>query len=488
VALREEYFSGPTIRSWVYYRTQRLMTEPSLGGADHSSAVRNQPKSGEPPPRALPAIRAHFQMRRNPLQFMLDAVRRYGDIVRIDVGLQRAYLLARPDFIKFVLQDHRHNFSRGPTARWLKGVWGQGLLVSDGELWERQRKLVQPVFQHKRLAAISGMITDETQRIMDSWVQAADLGKPFNVATEMRQLTTRTLLRALFGTQSEEDRRVLSQCGAVLLGDVNDRMSSMAPSIYDRLVPRTILRLRALRSVDKLVHRIIADRRPAAEDQGDMLSMLLLARDKESGQGMGERQVRDEVMTLLLAGFESTSNALSWTWYLLSQNPQVECRLKTELDEVLAGRTPALEDLRRLTYTKMVLEESLRLYPPGYKFTRQALADDEIGGYAIPARSLVIISPWVTHRSNFWPDPEAFDPERFSPGRAETRPRFAYFPFGGGVRSCVGSEFAMMEAQLILATVAQRYRLNLADGYRVEPRAALTLQPRDGVMVVANRR
>jgi cytochrome P450 len=203
---------------------------------------------------------------------------------------------------------------------------------------------------------------------------------------------------------------------------------------------------------------------------------------------MGDRQIRDEVMTLLLAGFESTSNALSWTWYLLAKNPGVERRLQAELDEVLAGRMPTFADLLRLTYTKMVMEESLRLYPPAYKFTRQAIEDDEIGGYAIPAGSLVIMSPWVTHRSHFWPNAEAFEPERFSPDRVQERPRFAYFPFGGGQRSCMGAEFAMMEARLVLAMVAQRYRLSLVDGHHVEPRAALTLQPRNGVSVVADRR
>jgi cytochrome P450 len=432
-------------------------------------------------------MRAHVQMRRNPLQFMLDTVRRYGDIVRIDLGFHRAYLLARPDFIKYVLQDHRKNFSRGPAPRWLKTVWGEGLVVSDGESWERQRKLVQPAFHHGRLAAISSSITDETRRMLDSWKHAADLGESFDVTVEMRKLTTRTLLQALFGRQSDEDRKAMSQYAAVLLGDVNDRMSSIAPSFYDRLVPRMLRRLTALRSLDTLVYRIIAERRRDVEDRGDMLSMLLLAEDKESGQRMGDRQARDQVMTLLLAGFESTANALSWTWYLLSKNRRVERRLKAELDEVLAGRTPAFEDLSRLTYTRMVIEESLRLYPPAYKFTRQAIQDDEIGGYSIPAGSLVIMSPWVTHRSHVWPDPEAFEPERFSPDRSDGRPRFAYFPFGRGPRSCVGSEFAMMEAQLVLAMAAQRYRLSLADGHSVEPLAALTLCPRNGVVVVANR-
>ncbi len=458
--------------------------------ADGCQASRIHGKYGKPPPgpRALPVVGALLHMRHNPLQFMLDTVRRYGDIARIDLGFKRAFLLAHPEFIKYTLQDHRKNFRRGPATHWLRPLWGEGLVTSDGDLWERQRKLVQPAFHHKRLAALSSSITAETQVMLDRWEHAAERGEPFDVASEMKELTTRILLRAMFGNQAVGELQTISHVVTALLRDANHRMSSLIPQRLDFLTLRSLRRLKAIKFLDEAVYRIISERRRTEEDRGDMLSMLLLARDQGSGQGMDDQQARDEVMTLFLAGRESVGAALAWTWYLLSKNPQVERRLKAELDEVLTGRAPTFADLSRLTYTKMVIEESLRLYPPAYKLSRQAVEDDEIGGYAIPAGSRVILSPWVTHRlPHFWQDPERFDPERFSPEGAEGRPRYAYFPFGGGPRSCAGFDFALMELHLIVAAVAQCYRLDLVPGHRVEPQALLTLQPRRGVVIVAHR-
>ena len=437
---------------------------------------------------AVGRFQTHLRMRRDLLQFLLDTVNRCGDIARIDLGFRQAYLLAQPDYIKYTLQEHRTNFCRGPTTHWLKSTWGEGLTISDGALWERQRKLVQPAFHHKRIMALADAIAGETEVMLDQWNHSSRRAEqPLDMAAEMRELTTRTLLDAMFDRQARNDRKEISRCIDVLVGDTNDNMSFPAHSLYRVLVPRTLLRLHAVRSLNRIVYRVISEMRHAPEDAG-MVSMLLLARDKETGEGMDDNQARAEVMSLFMAGRESTSNALSWAWYLLAKNPHVERKLKAELDTVLGGRRPALTDLPRLSYTKMVIEESLRLYPPAYKFTRQVIEDDEIGGHRIPAGSLVILSPWVTHRwSHLWENPDVFDPERFSPERSEGRPRFAYYPFGAGPRACIGSEFAMLQAQLVVATVAQRYRLSLIDGQEVEPRPALTLQPRKGLMVVANR-
>jgi len=234
--------------------------------------------------------------------------------------------------------------------------------------------------------------------------------------------------------------------------------------------------------LDKVVHGIITQRHQQGTDMGDLLSMLLSARDEETGQGMSDQQVHDEVMTLLLAGHETTANALTWTWYLLSQSPDVECRLHAELDQVLAGQLPTVERLADLPYTRMVLEEALRLYPPVFGLSRKPIADDEIGGYFVPANTLIWMSPYATHRHpDFWENPEVFDPERFSPQRSAGRPHFAHFPFGGGPRLCIGSNFAMMEAQLILTTVAQHYRLRLVPGHSVVPEVLLTMRPRNGL-------
>lgn len=245
----------------------------------------------------------------------------------------------------------------------------------------------------------------------------------------------------------------------------------------------------AIRSLDGVVQGIIDERRQHNADSGDLLSMLLLARDEETGEGMNDRQLRDEVMTLLLAGHETTANALTWMWYLLSQHPDVEARLHTELDKVLGGNIPTVDHLPDLKYTRMVIEEALRLYPPVFGFGRKATGEDELGGYYVPANTLIWLSPYVTHRHpDFWQQPEVFDPERFSPESAANRPHYAYFPFGGGPRLCIGSNLAMMEAQLITATIAQRYLLRLVPDHPVEPEVSLTLRPKYGLPMTIHQR
>ncbi|MDP3767798.1 MAG: cytochrome P450, partial [Dehalococcoidia bacterium] len=246
---------------------------------------------------------------------------------------------------------------------------------------------------------------------------------------------------------------------------------------------------RAMRTLDDIVYGMIEARRNNGADKDDLLSMLLEARDEETGEGMSDKQLRDEVFTMFTAGHETTAAALAWTWYLLSQHPEAEGRLHNELGSVLSGRTPGLDDLQRLPYTRMVIEETLRLYPPVWSIGRMALREDTVLGYRIPAKGQVLLSSYVTHRHpEFWDEPERFDPERFAPERAASRPRYAYFPFGGGPRQCIGNEFAMMEAQLALATLAQRYRLRLVPGQVVEPEPAVTLRPRHGVMVTVEAR
>jgi cytochrome P450 len=247
--------------------------------------------------------------------------------------------------------------------------------------------------------------------------------------------------------------------------------------------------LAAKKEIDKVVNNIIEGRRQQNIDTGDLLSMLLLARDEETGEGMSDKQVHDEVITLLNAGHETTANALALTWYLLSQHPDVERRLYYELDEVLHGNLPTVEHLPDLKYTHMVLEESMRLYPPFCVISRKAIADDVLQGYCIPANSVILVSPYATqHDPEFWPDPERFDPERFTPERVTDRPHYAYFPFAGGPRMCIGSNFSMMEAQLVVATIAQRYQLRMVPGHPVEPQMKVTLRPKYGLQMTIHKR
>jgi cytochrome P450 len=300
----------------------------------------------------------------------------------------------------------------------------------------------------------------------------------------MMRLTLKIVSVALFSTDISADADRLGQAVRETFEHVSYRMNH-AFSLPESVPTRRNRRFKqSLRLLDEMVFGLINRRRRTGEDKGDLLAMLLAARDEDTGEGMSNQQLRDEVMTLILAGHETTGAALSWTWYLLSQNPEARSKLQAELDNELNGRTPAFEDLDRLAYNRMVFAESMRLYPPAWGLPREAIGDDTLGGHHIPARSLVNLSQWVTHRHpDFWEKPEQFDPERFTPERSEGRPRFAYFPFGAGARQCIGNNFALMEAQLALATLAQRFTLDLVPGHPVEPDPTFTLRARHGMMM-----
>jgi cytochrome P450 len=340
---------------------------------------------------------------------------------------------------------------------------------------------MQPAFHRKRLSTLSNVMTDATYAMLESWLGIAQRGEVLDAAQEMMRLTLRNVGLALLSRDLSNEMDRLGQAFATYRTLLMQYLYTPFPPLSVP-TPRNRRLQATIRVLDTIIEGIISERRKQHTATGDLLSLLLQARDEETGEGMTDRQVRDEVMTLLLAGHETTATALTWTWYLLSQHPMVEDRLHSELDDVLAGQPPAVEHLPRLPYTRMILEETLRLYPPTFSLSRRALVDDEIGGYALPAKSTILLCPYTTHRHPaFWQDPEVFDPERFHPERAAGRPHFAYFPFGGGPRQCIGNQFALMEAQLILASVAQRYRLRLAPKHRVEAEVVLTIRPRHGL-------
>ncbi|HYO59024.1 cytochrome P450, partial [Archangium sp.] len=309
------------------------------------------------------------------------------------------------------------------------------------------------------------------------------------IVQEMMQLTLRIVGDALFGTQVNAQAPAIGHAFDVMSKQFVTRFRTfrllppVLPTRYDREMRTSI------RTIKKVVYDIIAERRRRNEDTGDLLSMFMLARDEETGEQMDDKQLQDEVRTMLLAGHETTATTLSWVWAMLEQHPEVEARLHSELDEVLGGRLPGVEDLPRLDYTRMVVEETLRLFPPAYILSRSVKEDDVIGGYRIRAGTAVDISPWLTHRHpEFWEEPEAFRPERFSPEQVARRPRFAYFPFSGGPRQCIGNSFALMEAQLILASVAQRFQLRAAAGGPPVPVPLVTLRPKGGLPMRLQRR
>src|SRR6185437_12041327 len=454
----------------------------NAAGAPHAA------KSARPPgPRGHLLLGSLREVQRAPLELLRDGFRDHGDVVRYRFGATRALLLAHPDHIRHVLHDNQRNYDKqNVDYAMLRRLLGNGLLTSDGAFWHRQRRLIAPMFHRQRVAGFCSLMVDSTLEMFERWEFFALRGEPFDVASEMTRLTLTIVAKALFSTDVSDDAEAIGEA----LTEVNRQLGEF--SVFDMIWMIPTSRKRrfraAVHALDQVVGKIIDERRRAAHRNEDLLSMLLDAVDQDTNKTMTPRQVRDEVLTLLLAGHETTANALAWTWYLLSQNPEAEQKLHREVTGVLGRRTPGGLDLPQLPYTRMVVEESMRLYPPAWAISRRAIGDDEIGGYRVPGKANIIICSFVTHRHPaFWEEPERFDPERFSPERAEERPNFAYLPFGGGPRICIGNAFAITEAQLVVATIAQRYRLRLAPGHPVELHPLITLRPRHGMRMTLCR-
>ena len=425
---------------------------------------------------ALPA------MRRDPLKNFLAAFNEYGDVVRFRFGPMVGHLVSAPSGVNHVLAENNKNYGKQTRGfKNLRRVLGNGLLTSEGEFWKRQRRIAQPAFHRQRIAGFGAAMVRAAERCA---ARLAQPEAPFDMSAEMMRVTLEIVGETLLGTDvGAEADRVHSVVGD-LLRSANERITRVID--LPTIVPTpSNLRFRGhLKVLDEIVLRIIAERR--RKPGGDLVSMLIESRDADTGEAMTDAQLRDEAMTIFLAGHETTANALTWTWFLLSRAPAAGRDLRAELDAVLGGRAPTLEDLPRLKLLRMTIEESMRLYPPAWIIARSATGPDEIGGYEIPAGSIVFVSPYVVHRHpRFWRDPEGFDPLRFA--SAEAPPRGAYFPFGGGPRQCIGNGFAMMEAELVLATLAQKFRFELVPGHPVDAEPSITLRPRHGMKMSAMR-
>jgi len=423
---------------------------------------------------------------RDPLRFLEKIFRQYGDVVALRLLNLRIYAIAHPDGIKHALQDNHRNYTKSFDYQILARLLGNGLVTSEGALWLRQRRLMQPMFHRQKIAAFGAMMTECTAEMLDRWKPRAESGEAFDVVPEMMRLTLHIVGRALLTmdltTQADQIGRNMTIANEAF---AEFNLSTLMPWLP---TPGNLRFKKAARELRAMVLDVIAQRRREGRDYGDLLSMLLAVRDEETGEGMNDEQLRDEVLTLILAGHETTATSLSWIWYLLSQHPEVEAKLHAELDEVLSGRAPGMSDLNHLTYTGMVVDEAMRLYPPVWAVGRAAIDDDEIMGYRIPKGSNLLLSQYHAHRHpSFWENPERFDPERFSAERSEGRPRYAFFPFGGGPRMCIGNIFALTEAQLVLASVAQRYRLRMVPDHRIELQPLVTLRSRYGVKVTLDR-
>jgi cytochrome P450 len=422
----------------------------------------------------------------DPPQFLVRTAYEYGDISFFRLAHYGIYFLAHPDYVREALVTKPASFAKGELDRRILGKFlGNGLLMSDGDFHKRQRRLAQPAFHHKRIQSYAEVMVEYTEDMLADWQS----GEIRQIDDDMMRLTMFIVSKTLFDADVSEAAE--SAGGAIhTLQNVSNADYRRAFLIPDWIPTRNNRqRQQAIADLNMIIEQIIAERRGTDEDKGDLLSMLMLAQD-EDGSQMTDQQLRDEVVTLFAAGHETTSNVMTWLWYLLSQHPEVETKLYEELDQVLAGRAPTLADLQSLPYALMVIKETMRLYPPAWILNgRTAVEDIEIGGYLIPKGSRVFISPYAMHRlPQYFPDPEQFDPERWLPEREAALPKYAYIPFGGGPRVCIGNSFALMEAHLLLATIAQQYRLSLAPGQNIVPAALITMSPESGLRMRVEER
>lgn len=419
----------------------------------------------------------------DPLGYFSGLVREYGDLIGLRILNFRILLINHPDHIEDVLVNHPRKFIKGRVLKANKRVFGSGLLTSEGDFWLRQRRLAQPAFHRARIAAYASTMVEYTERLLHEWQG----GEERDIHKEMMRLTLQIVGKTLFDADVERDAQDIGKSMELLLELGADfRRTVLIPHWLP--TPSNFRLELAIRKIEKVLYRIIAGRRASGRDAGDLLSMLLAAQD-EDGSRMTDTQLRDEAITLFLAGHETTANTLSWTWWLLAKNPVVEAKLHAELRNVLGGRAPKMDDLPKLTYTNHVITESMRLYPPAWGTARTAIEDHEIAGYSVPKNSGVSFAQWTVHRDARWYDaPDEFRPERWEGDLLKRLPRFAYFPFGGGPRQCIGNSFALMEAALILATIAQQYRFRLVEEHPVVPLASITLRPRHGIRAALEAR
>ena len=449
----------------------------------NTNSLSLQPAPG---PKNSPSALNLIRFRREPLSFIQRLTHRYGDFATFRMGGQTMFLANHPDYIREVLVTRYSKFAKGRALQRARRLLGQGLLTSEGELHRRQRLLVQPAFHRQRIASYGQVMVEHAERASLRWKD----GDTFDIGHEMTRLTLGIVAKTLFDSEVDSEAGEIGEAMTCIMHMFNLLMYPFAELIEKLPLPQVRRYERMRARLDATIYRIIDERRRSGEDRGDLLSILLLAQDEEGGPGgMSDTQVRDEAMTLFLAGHETTANTLTWTWYLLSQHPDVERMLHQELDEKLQGRLPTFEDIPHLAYTEMVVAESIRLYPPAWAIGRRSLVDQVIGNYSVPADSIVLLSPYVTHRdARFFPNPARFDPERWTSEAKESRSQYSYFPFGGGPRRCIGEGFAWAEAILVLATLASRWRMRLVAGQKIEPKALITLRPKHEIRMKVERR
>jgi cytochrome P450 len=428
-------------------------------------------------------VRAVPGLAKNPLNFFMESLLERGDLVPLNLGPMRLLLVHHPDYVRYVLQDNWRNYSKGSMWAAIRKLVGNGLLASEGNYWLRQRRLLQPAFHRQKLAELTQTITVTVAEMVYSWQAAVDARQPIEMSHAMSDLTMQIIVRTMFGGDiSKDEARGLGEAFTKALQLMNTRMWTFFLPDFLPLPGDGTMR-ESLQQIDAVVYRFIEQRRQNPGGN-DLISVLLEMQDAETGERMTDPQVRDEVFTMFLAGHETSATVLSWVWWLLWQHPEVERRLQQEVDQSLGGRMPTFADLPKLIYTRQVIDETLRMYPPAWLIPRTAVADDKIGNQAVKAGMTILMSPYVVHRHpTFWTDADRFDPERFA--SSEVAQRHAYIPFGEGPRLCMGNNFAIMEMQLIVAMVVQAYRLSLKPGIVIQPTTMPVLRPNQAVWMYA---
>jgi cytochrome P450 len=423
----------------------------------------------------------------NPILLFEHLTKTYGKMAHYRVGPSDIVLVNEPEFIREILITQAGSFIKERTQKRMRILLGEGLITSDGESHKRQRRITAPAFHRQRIQTYGSIMVERAAAMRESWSEQREI----DVSAEMMRLSLEVVARTLFAQEVTKDILSINHEVNAIMKLYNFLIALPRAEDYLHLpIPGLMRFRRARKRLDEVVYRMIADHRAAGVDRGDLLSMLIRSRDEEQDNtGMSDEQLRDQVLTIFLAGYETVANALAWTWMLLAQNPDAEAKLHRELDTVLGGRLPSIDDLPQLRYTEMVLAESMRLYPPAWAMGRQAIRDVALGPYFFPAGTYFFFSQYIIQRSGeHFPDPLRFDPERFTPERRAGRSKFVYFPFGAGGRQCIGESFAWMEMTLVLTTIAQRWRLRLVPNQRLEVQPKITLRPKYGIRMVSELR
>ena len=456
----------------------------AVAEATHDSSVRPTRVAG---PKGLPVLGNLVEIRKDTLNFFVNLSREYGDVVPYRIGTDQVFLINNPELIRYVLMINQANYGKGKFFAKAKPLMGGAMVMSDGEKWLKLRRTALPAVQGRALTGMADVMVDAADDMIERWRGLADTGRPVDIAPEMTILALDVVYRTLFRVKPDFDPLAVYEALSFVLAEIEHRIWSVT-SIGQYLPSKRNRKFRAcMRMLDQEIAAVIEKRRRDPNEYGDLLSILLAAVDDPTNTTYDAKQLRDECMNFTIVGRDTAAGALLWTFYLLSTHPTVERRLRQEIDQVLGERRPTIADLDNMPYLRMVHDESMRLYPPGWTFSRTALADDRIGGVDVPKGASVQMCIYAMHRNpRYWDNPEGFDPERFLPERSEGRPQFAYFPFGGGGRVCIGRKLAKMEGSLIIARFLQAFRLDLVPGQRIEIEPKITLRPKYGIKMTVH--